>query len=37
VVNAAKPKVATVVGEFTPRGGLSTIVTATWSRKRGKR
>jgi len=37
VVKAAKPKVATVVGEFTPRGGLSTIVTATWSQKRGKR
>jgi len=37
VVKAAKPKTATVVGEFTPRGGLSTIVTATWSRKRGKR
>ena len=37
VVKAAKPKGATVVGEFTPRGGLSTIVTATWSRRRGKR
>ena len=37
VVKAAKPKVATVIGEFTPRGGLSTIVTATWSPKRGKR
>jgi len=31
VVKAANPKTATVVGEFTPRGGLSTIVTATWS------
>ena len=37
VVKAAKPKAATVVGDFTPRGGLSTIVTASWSRKRGKR
>ncbi len=37
VVKAAKPKLATVVGDFAPRGGLSTIVTATWSRKRGKR
>jgi 7-cyano-7-deazaguanine reductase len=37
VVKAAKPVSATVVGEFTPRGGLSTIVTATWSRKSGKR
>jgi hypothetical protein len=26
-----------VIGDFAPRGGLSTIVTATWSRKRGKR
>jgi 7-cyano-7-deazaguanine reductase len=37
VVKAAKPITATVVGEFTPRGGLSTTVTATWSRKRGRR
>jgi 7-cyano-7-deazaguanine reductase len=37
VVKAAKPLAATVVGDFTPRGGLSTVVTATWSRKRGKR
>ena len=43
VVKAAQPKMATVVGDFSPRGGLGTIVTATWSRKpagspkRGKR
>ena len=37
VVRAARPVSATVVGDFTPRGGLSTLVTATWSRKRGKR
>jgi 7-cyano-7-deazaguanine reductase len=37
VVRAARPKTATVIGEFTPRGGLSTVVTATWSRPRGKR
>jgi 7-cyano-7-deazaguanine reductase len=37
VVRAARPVFATVVGDFTPRGGLSTIVTATWSRKRAKR
>ena len=43
VVKAAKPKTATVIGDFSPRGGLGTIVTATWSRKnngsakRGKR
>jgi 7-cyano-7-deazaguanine reductase len=34
VVKAAKPKFATVIGDFAPRGGLSTIVTATWSRSR---
>jgi 7-cyano-7-deazaguanine reductase len=37
VVAAAKPVSATVVGEFTPRGGLHAKVTATWSRKRGVR
>jgi 7-cyano-7-deazaguanine reductase len=34
VVKAAKPVSATVVGEFTPRGGLATVVTASWSRTR---
>jgi 7-cyano-7-deazaguanine reductase len=37
VVKAARPRAATVVGDFTPRGGLSTIITASWSGKRGKR
>ena len=37
VVKAAKPVSATVVGEFTPRGGLSATVTASWSAQRGKR
>jgi 7-cyano-7-deazaguanine reductase len=41
VVRATNPKMATVIGEFSPRGGLSTIVTATWNRSqrgvRGKR
>jgi 7-cyano-7-deazaguanine reductase len=37
VVQAADPITATVVGDFTPRGGLSSVVTASWSRKRGKR
>jgi len=37
VVAATKPASATVVGEFTPRGGLNSKITATWSRKRGKR
>ena len=37
VVKAAKPISATVIGDFSPRGGLGTVVTAAWSRKRGKR
>ena len=37
VVKAADPVTATVVGDFSPRGGLSSVVTASWSRKRGKR
>ena len=42
VVRAANPLSATVTGDFTPRGGLSTVVTATWKRpqrggRRGKR
>jgi len=37
VVKAARPRQATVVGDFSARGGLTTLVTATWSRKRGKR
>jgi 7-cyano-7-deazaguanine reductase len=37
VVAATNPVSATVVGEFTPRGGLASKVTATWTRKRGAR
>jgi len=37
VVAAAKPVSATVIGEFTPRGGLQSKVTATWSKTRGSR
>jgi len=41
VVKATDPLSATVVGEFTPRGGLGTVVTAVWDCKqkarRGKR
>ena len=37
VVAATRPVSATVTGEFTPRGGLHSKVTATWSRKRGGR
>ena len=36
VVKAANPVSATVVGDFTPRGGLGTLVTASWSRPRRK-
>jgi 7-cyano-7-deazaguanine reductase len=36
VVKAAKPKSATVIGEFTPRGGIHSKITAHWS-KRGSR
>ncbi len=34
VVKAANPKTATVVGDFSLRGGLGTVITATWSRPR---
>jgi 7-cyano-7-deazaguanine reductase len=37
VVAAARPITTTVVGEFTPRGGLHAKVTATWSKRRGAR
>lgn len=36
IVKAAKPVSATVTGEFEPRGGLYSKMTATWSRKRGR-
>ena len=35
VVRATRPMSAEVIGEFTPRGGLHSKVTATWSKKRG--
>jgi 7-cyano-7-deazaguanine reductase len=34
VVKAARPVSATLVGEFTPRGGISTKITAAYSRKK---
>ena len=34
VVKAANPRTATVVGDFSLRGGLGTIITATWTRPR---
>ncbi len=36
VAKAARPVRATVTGEFTPRGGISTTVTASWSKQRGE-
>ena len=37
VVKATKPVAATLVGEFTPRGGIQSKITATWSKKRAAR
>ena len=37
VAQATKPLAATVVGEFTPRGGIQSKITATWSKKRASR
>lgn len=36
VVAACRPIEATVTGEFSPRGGLYTKVTASWSKKRAR-
>jgi 7-cyano-7-deazaguanine reductase len=36
VVKAVRPVSATVVGDFTPRGGVYTKITASWSRKRAR-
>jgi len=33
VVKACRPVAATVTGEFTPRGGIYTKITASWSKK----
>ncbi len=37
VVRACDPVSVTVTGEFNPRGGIYTRVTATWSKKRARR
>ena len=37
VVKACDPISATVIGEFTPRGGIRSKVTASWSKKSGRR
>ena len=36
VVRVTKPVSAEVIGEFTPRGGLHSKVTSTWSKRRGR-
>jgi 7-cyano-7-deazaguanine reductase len=36
IVKSAKPISATLVGEFTPRGGVYTKIAANWSRKRAR-
>jgi len=37
VVKACKPISATVIGEFTPRGGVFSKITASWSKRRGSK
>lgn len=36
VVQSAQPISVEVIGDFSPRGGISTKITATWSRKRAR-
>ncbi len=36
IVKAARPVWASLVGDFAPRGGISTKITANWSRKRAR-
>ncbi|HVT94020.1 MAG TPA: preQ(1) synthase [Bryobacteraceae bacterium] len=37
VVKACRPVSATVIGEFTPRGGIYSKITASWNRKNGSK
>lgn len=37
VVAACQPVSVTVIGEFTPRGGVYTKITASWDSKRGRK
>ncbi len=37
VVKAVRPHSAALIGEFTPRGGVYTKITANWSKKRERR
>jgi 7-cyano-7-deazaguanine reductase len=36
VVKAAKPQSAEIVGDFTPRGGVYSKITASWNRKHAR-
>jgi len=36
IVKTIKPVNAVVIGEFTPRGGLQSKVTATWTKRAGR-
>jgi 7-cyano-7-deazaguanine reductase len=36
VVKACRPASATLIGEFTPRGGVYTKITASWSSRSGR-
>ncbi|HUA20802.1 MAG TPA: preQ(1) synthase [Bryobacteraceae bacterium] len=36
VVRACRPVAATLTGEFTPRGGVYTKITASWSKRAGR-
>jgi 7-cyano-7-deazaguanine reductase len=36
IVSSAKPHSAEIVGDFTPRGGVFTKITASWKRKNGR-
>jgi 7-cyano-7-deazaguanine reductase len=36
IVKAAKPHSAELIGDFTPRGGVFTKITASWKRKNGR-
>ena len=35
IVHACQPVTATIIGEFTPRGGIRSTIKATWSKDRG--
>ena len=37
LVKACNPKSMTIVGEFTPRGGIQSKITVNWSRKGARR